>query len=303
MLWPMTLPDLEELIALRGLAQALSAGPRGGARALAAGAHGSAHRGRGLEFQEVRLYVAGDDPRSIDWRVTARRGRPHTKLYREERERPVWLAVDLNPALFFGTRRQLKSALVVRAAAVLAWIALLGGDRVGAVIHDGVAARVLPPRPREAGVLGLLAALAEMQPRAPGPPASGSLEAAVRALAPLVRPGSLVLALSDFAGLGAAPDPSWARLGAHSAWRLLWVRDPLEERALPNGLYRVAVPQSVRILDGAAVRERWLDAWRARERHVESLATTLRASVTRLETHVAVEDALGAALGRSRALG
>src|SRR6202012_43382 len=103
-------------------------------RALHAGAHRSAHRGRGLEFQEVRPYVSGDDPRTIDWRVTARRGRPHTKLFREERERPVWLLVDLQPGLFFGTRRQLKSALAVRTAALLAWIASLDDDRVGAVI-------------------------------------------------------------------------------------------------------------------------------------------------------------------------
>ena len=94
----------------------------------------AAQRGRGLEFQEVRPYVSGDDPRTIDWRVTARRGKPHTKLFREERERPVWLLADLNARMFFGTRRQLKSTVVVRAAALLAWSAALGGDRVGAVV-------------------------------------------------------------------------------------------------------------------------------------------------------------------------
>ncbi|MGB6451891.1 MAG: DUF58 domain-containing protein, partial [Steroidobacteraceae bacterium] len=127
----MILPDFEELLALRGFAQGLAMGSHRSRRVLSAGPHASSHRGRGLEFQEVRQYVPGDDPRSIDWRVTARRGRPHTKLFREERERPVWLLADLNPALYFGTRRQLKSAVVVRAAALLAWIAALGGDRVG----------------------------------------------------------------------------------------------------------------------------------------------------------------------------
>jgi uncharacterized protein (DUF58 family) len=302
MLEPMTLPDLDELLGLRGFAQGLAVGMRRPVRAMSSGGHHSSHRGRGLEFQEVRPYVAGDDPRSIDWRVTARRGRPHTKLYREERERPVWLAVDLNPALCFGTRRQLKSAAIVRAAALLAWVAMLGGDRVGAAIHDGSEVRVMPARPREAGVLALLAALVDLQPRAPGRPGPQSLEGAVRALVPLVRPGSLVLALGDFAGLGATVDACWAALGSHSAWRLVWVCDPLEEQALPNGRFRVGLPQSVRILDGAGVRARWLDAWRTRKQRVESLAGRLGAPLTRLDTHVAVEDALARELGRQRAL-
>jgi len=298
----MTLPDLDELLGLRGLAQGLAAGMRRTARALSSGAHNSVHRGRGLEFQEVRPYVAGDDPRTIDWRVTARRGRPHTKLYREERERPVWLAVDLNPALYFGTRRQLKSAAIVRGAALLAWVCALGGDRVGAAIHNGSELRVVPPRPRDAGVLALLAALVDLQPRAPGRPRPESLEAAVGALIPLVRPGSLLLALSDFAGLGATHDASWAALGSHSAWRLLWICDPLEEQGLPNGRFRVGLPESVRILDGTGVRARWLEAWAIRKRRVEALAARLGAPLTRLDTSAAVEDALGRDLGRRRAL-
>ena len=94
---------------------------------------------------------AGDDPRSIDWRVTARRGRVHTKLFREERERPVWLLVDLGASMFFGSKLQLKSTVAVRAAALLAWAAALGGDRVGAVIGNARTERVLPMRSREAG--------------------------------------------------------------------------------------------------------------------------------------------------------
>ena len=302
MLALMTLPDLDELLGLRGLAQGLAARLRRPVQALSWGGHNSPHRGRGLEFQEVRPYVAGDDPRTIDWRVTARRGRPHTKLFREERERPVWLVVDLNPALFFGTRRQLKSAAIVRAAALLAWVAGLGGDRVGAVVHDGSALRIVAPRPREAGVLAVLAALLELQPRAPGRPRPQSLEAAVGALVPLARPGSLLVALSDFAGLGATADAAWGTLSSHSAWRLLWICDALEEQALPNGRFRVGLPESVRILDGAGVRACWLEAWRMRRQRVESLAAALAAPLTRLDTHAAVEEALGQALGRQRAL-
>jgi uncharacterized protein (DUF58 family) len=297
----MILPDFEELLALRGFAQGLAMGSHRSRRVLSAGPHASSHRGRGLEFQEVRQYVPGDDPRSIDWRVTARRGRPHTKLFREERERPVWLLADLNPAMYFGTRRQLKSAVVVRAAALLAWIAALGGDRVGAVIAGAAESRILAPRAREAGVPPLLAALCDMQPRAPGPPAPHALESALRTLMPLLRPGSLVLALSDFAGLDDPMEASWPALASHAMWRLFWVTDPLEEQALPNGRFRAGLLDSVRILDGAGVRQRWLESWRRRKTRVEALARLLAAPVTRLDTREPVQEALGQELGRTRA--
>ncbi|MHB8814240.1 MAG: DUF58 domain-containing protein, partial [Steroidobacteraceae bacterium] len=257
------------------------------------GAHSSAQRGRGLEFQEVRPYVAGDDPRNIDWRVTARRGRPHTKLFREERERPVWLLIDLQPGLFFGTRRQLKSALVVRAAALLAWIASAGGDRVGAVIAHGCAqTRILPARARQRGVLPLLDALLQCQPKAPGQPSPAALEEALRAFLPLVRPGSQILAISDFAGLRAEADSLWRALGAHSDLRLFWVTDTLEEEGLPNGRFRAGLPGRLRLLEGARVRERWRHAWREREARVASLSQHNAAPVVRLDTREPVERVL-----------
>src|SRR5256885_11295419 len=98
-------PGLEELVALRGAARGLRLQARRPSQTRHAGSHRSTQRGRGLEFQEVRTYVVGDDPRTIDWRVTARRGKPHTKLFPEERERPGWLVAGLNAGTFFGTRR------------------------------------------------------------------------------------------------------------------------------------------------------------------------------------------------------
>lgn len=289
----MIVPDLAELLALRGAAHGLSLQGRKAARATLVGAHSSAQRGRGLEFQEVRPYVAGDDPRNIDWRVTARRGRPHTKLFREERERPVWLLVDLQPGLFFGSRRQLKSALAVRAAALLAWVASLGGDRIGAVIAQGAGeSRVLPARARQTGVLPLLEALLQCQPKAPGQPAPLALEGALRALLPLVRPGSQVLAVSDFAGLRQETESLWTALAAHSDLRLFWITDPLEEDGLPNGRFRAGLPGRLRILEGARVRERWRQAWREREARVAALSQRNAAPIVRLVTREPVEHVL-----------
>jgi uncharacterized protein (DUF58 family) len=286
-------PNLEELLALRGAAHGLSLHGRKAARASLLGAHSSAQRGRGLEFQEVRPYVAGDDPRNIDWRVTARRGRPHTKLFREERERPVWLLVDLQPGLFFGTRRQLKSALAVRAAALLAWIASLGGDRVGAVIAQGAGrTRILPVRAREMGVLPLLEALLEAQPKAPAQPSPLALEDALQALLPLARPGGQILAISDFAGLRAEAGSLWSALAAHSDLRLFWITDAMEEEGLPNGRFRAGLPGRLTVFEGARVRERWRHAWREREARIAALSQREGAAVVRLDTRQPVEEVL-----------
>mgnify|MGYP002151030683 FL=1 len=86
-----------------------------------------------MEFAEARSYQYGDDVRHIDWRVTARTGTTHTKLFREERERPVMLVLDLSRRMFFGTRQRLKSVQAARIAALTGWRALLRGDRVGGV--------------------------------------------------------------------------------------------------------------------------------------------------------------------------
>lgn len=93
--------------------------------------------GRGMEFDEVRAYQFGDDPRSIDWQVTARTGKPHTKVFREERERPIWFLIDYSPAMFFATRGALKAVLASEYAALLAWSAVEHGDRMGGMILDG----------------------------------------------------------------------------------------------------------------------------------------------------------------------
>lgn len=293
----MILPDLAELSALRGAARGLSLHARRPAMAQLQGGHRSAQRGRGLEFEEVRLYAAGDDARNIDWRVTARRGRPHTKLFREERERPVWLVADLHPGLYFGSRRQFKSAVLLRAAAQLGWVATIGGDRVGAVIADAVnAPRIFPPRTREAGVLPILQALLESQPLAPGIPKSGGLLAAVSTLRPLLQPGSLVLLLSDFAGLDQETEDILVSATWHSDCRLLWITDSLESGGLPSGTFRVGLPERLWWMDGERSRASWQQAWQARERRLKEMAMRLDLPLSRLDTQDEVVERLATLL-------
>ena len=286
----MIIPDLAELAALRGAARGLSLHARHPAIAQLQGGHRSAQRGRGLEFEEVRLYAEGDDARTIDWRVTARRGRLHTKLFREERERPVWLVADLHAGLFFGSQRQLKSSLLLRSAALLGWVAALGGDRVGAVIPDrahntgGNTPLIFPPRAREAGILPILEALIDAQPRAPGRPDGDGLHQALATLRPLLKPGSLILILSDFAHLDPASEDLLAGASVHNEIRLLWLVDPLERQGLPDGAFRVGLPDRLWWLDGENSRSAWQEAWNSREQRMAAFAMRLNLPFNRLST-------------------
>lgn len=288
----MILPDLAELISFAGMAREAALPLARVAQGSLQGTHLSAHRGRGLEFQEVRPYVAGEDVRTIDWRVTARRGRPHTKLFREERERPLWLVADLDPGMFFGTRRQTKSAVVVRACAFLAWVAFQMGDRVGAVIATGQEPRILPPRARERGVAELLGSLLDGQPTAPSPPTADNLTKALKRLGHLVHPGSAVMVLSDFASLDEECAALWSGVAARNESRLLWVTDDLEEQGLPSGRYRVGVPSRSFVVDADRLRPAWQRAWQEREVRINRLAQQSGTALVRLRTSESVPEAL-----------
>ncbi len=295
------LPDLGELVALRSTACGLELHARQPASAPLQGGQRSVHRGRGLEFEEVRPYAAGDDARTIDWRVTARRGRPHTKLFREERERPVWLLADLHAGLYFGSRRQLKSALLLRAAAWLAWVAMQAGERLGAVISTSASApRVLPARAREAGALAVLQALVQSQPCAPGQPAPGGLGVALSALHTLLRPGSAVVVLSDFSDLDATAEAALVALSLRAECRLLWLTDALEREGLPTGAFRVGLPGRLWSVDGASSRAPWSATWAQREQRVDALRRRLRLPMLRLDTGDELADHLPRFLSASR---
>jgi len=125
--------------------------------------------GRGIDFEETRIYQPGDDIRTMDWRVTARTGKPHTKVYREERERPTFFLVDYNPSMFFGSKVAFKSVIAAKTAAILAWAAAREGNRVGGLVFSGNLLRTTPLKASSHGVLPLLKSLANVSspPRYP----------------------------------------------------------------------------------------------------------------------------------------
>lgn len=208
-------------------------------RAQRHGSYLSSFKGRGMEFDETRLYTPGDDARNLDWRVTARTGKPHTKLFREERERPVFLSVDARAAMFFATRGVFKYVQAAQLAALTAWSAQSHGDRVGGQVFTESGGVELRPEHGHRAVLHLLQNLVDAAPAADKPAGSGLDEALAR-LARHARPGSLVFVFSDFRGLGPVGEFSLLRLRRHCDMALVFLSDPLESLLPESGRYRFA---------------------------------------------------------------
>jgi len=285
--------DLQSLIALRQEAVRLDLAPRGKVLATRSGGHLSQFRGRGVEFDESRVYLPGDDPRNMDWRVTARTGRAHVKLFREERERPVWLLVDSSSRMHFGTRVAFKSVVAAQAAALLAWAVTDKGDRVGGLVFDETTHFERRPMARTAGLLPLLKALSD-SPLNGQEGGYASMGAAAAYLAQRVRPGSLVFLLSDFAGL-TEQDGSWlARLGRGNEVVLLNIFDPLETVAPPSGVYPVSDGARHGVLDTThdAVQQSWNRRFAERRELLSEFSRSHHAHLLELRTDQPVGPAL-----------
>ena len=202
-----------------------------------------------MEYSESRIYLPGDDIRSIDWRVTARTGRPHTKLFHEERDRPVLFVVDLGEHMRFGTRRAFKSVVAAEAASLLAWAAAEGGDRVGGLVVSGGHAAESRVRSGKPGALALIRALAGTESEVGTPAVGTGFDDALARAYRVVRPGSLVIAISDFSRLRDSTDRHLARLREHSDLLCVWVYDRLEAVPPPPARYPIGDGRRTAFLD------------------------------------------------------
>ena len=141
-----------------------------------AGQYRSVFKGRGMDFEEVREYVAGDDVRTIDWNVTARAGRPFVKSFREERELTVLLMVDVSASGDFGSRDRMKGEVAVEICALLAFSAIKNNDKVGLVIFSDRIEKFVPPRKGRRHVLRVLRELLFHEPAGRGTDITAALE-------------------------------------------------------------------------------------------------------------------------------
>ncbi len=195
----------------------------------------SRFKGRGMEFDEARLYQPGDDIRSIDWRVTARTGKTHTKVFCEERERPVFISVDHRSSMQFATRGVFKSVQAAKIAALLAWTAQHKGDRIGGQLFTDTSCQELKPQNGKHAVLRFFNSLV----KPPSPlKITMTLEHALARLVQHARPGSLVYIISDFRGFDEQAENHLAKLAKHCDVVLIQVYDLLEKDLPAKGRYR-----------------------------------------------------------------
>jgi uncharacterized protein (DUF58 family) len=270
---------------------------------LQTGAYVSRFRGRGMEFDESRPYQPGDDPRSIDWRVTARSTTAYTKLFREERERPVLIAVALRSNMHFATQGCFKSVNASRAAALLSWAAHHRGDRLGGLIFGDTTHRELKPRLGRRAALRFVHELvehADWVQRDSDTRNEDALTQAMSALRRVSRPGSLVVVISDFAGFSRAAQSYLSSVARHSEVLAVYLSDPLERELPPPGRYRLVSPHDELAIDtyAAPARRDYEHAYEERLEELETFCHRYGVHLMPMSTDDDPVSALQTALGR-----
>lgn len=301
-----TYADLKDLISLQSAARKIDLNRKLAATARLTGNHYSAFRGRGMDYKESRIYQPGDDIRNMDWRVTARSGKPHTKLYDDERERPVFLLLDLSPRMFFASQGALKSVIVAKTAAMLAWAAAARGDRIGGLLlnqdyHE------IRPKTGHHGVLQLIHQLVKL-----GNPvaalsddhaeSTSDLSGALKRLLRLARPGSQIFLISDFMTLAQDDSEKLMQLHQHNDLVAIQVRDPLEQQPPPPGQYAISNGSEEMLIDTRSRKQRntYQQFFTAQQGILESIFTRNRIPLLHMSTTDHVSRVIGASYAKRR---
>ncbi len=222
--------SLAHLRQLQGQARGLSFLPKQPSASVLNGRHASRLRGRGLNFEEMRDYLPGDDIRSIVWKATARTGSPHVRVFTEERDRPALLVVDQRMSMFFGSKLNMKSVSAAEAAAIAAFRILGAGDRVGGVVFDDEEQVEFKPRRSRRAVYALLETVSRLNV---GLHADrdvrnepGKLNSVLHSAARLAHHDHLIIVLSDFAGIDDDTRRHVSSMARHNDVVLMHVFDP-----------------------------------------------------------------------------
>jgi len=267
--------ELAELIRLKRAGESLRVGALR-VRALDSGGHLSRFKGRGVEFDEARPYQPGDDLRTIDWRVTARTGKPYTKVFREERDRPVIIWLDLRKPMMFATRGAYKAVRAAQTAALVAWSAVANGDRLGGLVFSEREHVELRPRLGHRAALRLFSVLTDpaFWERENGEGRELERQRSLLRLMRVARPGSQIFLLSDFRSLADPFEDHLRQLARHSDVSLVQFFDPLERDLPPPGRYRVHMGSRSVAIDTGGVRSResYHDRFQALRTPLENLS-------------------------------
>ena len=228
---PRIYSEFSHLKSLQGRARKLNFLPKQKSKSVLSGHHQSRIRGRGLSFEELRNYRVGDDIRTIDWRVTARTGKPHVRVYAEEKDRSALLIVDQRVNMFFGSSLNMKSVTAAEAAAICAYRIFAQGDRVGAVLFNDTDILTIKPSKKPQNVEQVVKTISDMNlalhcnlpPSTEQMHLNRPLEAASR----LVKHDQLIIVISDFDAIDEQTEQRMSQMSAHNDVILCLVNDPL----------------------------------------------------------------------------
>ena len=295
--------DLAELVRMKFRTRGFSFLPHQPVHSILAGRHASRLRGRGLNFEEIRRYLPGDDIRHMDWRVTARTRKPHVRVYSEEHDRPVLLVIDQRQSMFFGSRRAMKSVVAAEVAALAAWRVLQAGDRVGALVFDDAEVVEIPPQRSEQQVLRILDTVVRknhalrVDSSRRGNPAmlNRVLERAMR----VALHDYLVCVIGDAFGADPESVRHMTLISAHNDVLFALIYDPLEE-TLPNaGRLVLAEGESQLEVDTSnlALREHYHTEFEQRLARIHELSRQREIPVLPLSTAEPVPEQVRRLLG------
>mgnify|MGYP000082389933 FL=1 len=300
--------SLHDMVKLRYGARELTGFPKVQARQMLAGGHKSRFRGRGMDFDQVRIYQPGDDVRSIDWRVTARTQVPHTKIFSEERERPILVISDLRSPMFFGSQR-LKSVVACEISAALAWAGLSANDRAGGLIFGQQEQMDVKPRRSHHAVLKFIHGLQDYSVKLLHLKDSDKSDTDRYSLAEIleesrrfVLPGSTLFIVSDFHDLNDDCERHLFELARHANLNFCHVFDYIEKQLPPPSLYAVSDGLHQTLLDtsNSQLRERFQQAFVDRSMRLRKMSEKLSAGLLPFNTDDSVINVLRRAYGKRR---
>jgi len=243
--------ELEQLLQLRHSAKNIHLKENISSQTTIGGRHRSVFRGRGMDFDEVRIYQAGDDIRSIDWRVTARTAKTHTKIFREEKERPVFLIVDQRSSMFFGSKVTYKSVIATALAALLGWSTLRHQDKIGGIVFNEHQYAEIKPKRSKHALLGLLKQMADFNQKLfedNRKTLDFSLHKLFEKMRFLAKPGSNLYIVSDFSGYDSEAERLLYLLKRHTIIYAIVIVDSMEEKlpmhvqlSVTDGIHRCSI--------------------------------------------------------------
>jgi uncharacterized protein (DUF58 family) len=288
-------PKLDDLLELRHQARALGVAANHLVNSTFSGLYASVFRGTGLDFDEVREYREGDDIRNMDWLVTARTNVPHLKVFREERQRNVFLCFDSGPHMSFGTRGTFKSIQAARTAALIGWAASKQHDRVGGVLFGNPATglRYFRATPGRRGLWRLLRALT--QPIEQGDTDESQLMAALQHLDSGTGTGSLIFVIAPINNVTVGFERIVGSLKQRHDVVLLPVDDPAD-RDLPSMgpvIFSNAAGELLEVdTDSEAGREAFRLDWEQRREELQQLSYRLKLGLIPVSTNEDVHKSL-----------